>query len=167
MKKKLMAVALAAVALVATFGTVTAFAATSDSNFWAARGEARANVTDEQREERWAMRNNLFTQFFGDGVDVPVRSDEAIAERQAFRFGFAEQFHNDGVISQELFDIMISSMEADRTEFNAEERMANRNALWGQISEDGISFELIDSIISARANGERTRGGGRGGWLWQ
>jgi len=171
MKKKLIAVAVAALALASTFGATTAFAATAanePANNWRnIRTESRANVTDEQREEHWNMRNSLFGQFFGGEITAPVMSDEAIAERQAVRSDFVEQVFNDGIISQGLYDLAISSIEAGRgAEFNAEQRMANRNAMWEQISEDGgISQDLFDAIFAARMNSDR-QGGGRGAWFW-
>ena len=171
MKKKLIATAIAAIALVSTIGATTVFAATAANepanNWWNIRTQSRANVTDEQREERWNMRNSLFGQFFGGEITAPVMSDEAIAERQAVRSDFVEQVFGDGIISQGLYDLAISSIEAGRgTEFNAEQRMANRNALWGQISEDGgISQDLFDAMLSARMNSDR-QGGGRGAWFF-
>ena len=170
MKKKLIATAIAAIALVGTIGATTAFAATANepaNNWWNIRSESRASVTDEQREERLNMRNNLIAQFFGGEITAPDMSDEAVAERQAVRNDFIEQVFGDGIISQGLYDLATSAIETGRgTEINAEQRAANRNALWEQISEDGgISQELLDAVFSARMNGDR-QGGGRGAWLF-
>lgn len=176
MKKKLIATAVAAIALVGTVGATTAFAAepAPSINDFAnqaitMRMEARSGTTDEQRADRFAARSELFAQVFGGEITLPTMSDEQVAERQATRAGFITQAFEDGVISQEMFNLMMSSIETGRgTELNAEQRMANRNALWGQLTEDGgLSQELLDTIFSARASGERAMGGGRGGWLLQ
>ncbi|MCL1995198.1 MAG: hypothetical protein FWG63_03240 [Defluviitaleaceae bacterium] len=164
-KKKKAVIALAAIALMGTIGATTAYAANNSlGDIWTARSQARGNVSEEQREQRWELRNDLFSQLFAGNIIAP--SDETIAERQATRLGLAEQFYGDGLISQELFDIVVSSLEAGRAEFNADERMANRNALWEQISRDGISAGLIDAMIAARESSER-QGGSRGGWFRQ
>jgi len=174
MKKKLIATAVATIALVGTVGATTAFAAepTPSINDFASqaitmRMEARSGTTDEQRADRFAARSELFAQVFGGEITLPTMSDEQVAERQATRAGFITQAFEDGVISQEMFNLMMSSTETGRgTEINAEQRAANRNALWEQISEDGgISQELLDAVFSARMNGDR-QGGGRGAWLF-
>lgn len=158
MKKKMVILA-ATVALVGTIGVTRAYAANGGlADIWAARGEMRGSVSAEDREQRWEMRNSLAAQFFGNGG---VPSDEMLAERRAARVGLAEQLRRDGLISQELFDIMISSLDWDRSEINAEERTEIRE----RIFEEGISSDLFNALIEARLSGE-WQGGGRGRF-WQ
>ena len=168
MKKKLIATAVGAIALINTAGATTAFAADNvppANEFFnqvrVIRMDSHSGISDEQREIRLAERKDLFTQVFTE-ISLPTMTDEQRAERQSVRHDSIVQAFEDGLISQELFDIIIATAETGRgTEFNTEtiaNRMGNRNALLEQLDDNNISQELLDALMTARTSAERSRG---------
>jgi len=172
MKKKLIAMAIAAVALVGTIGITTAYAAANDlADIWAARTEARAGfATNEQREQRAEWRAG----WFGNRTDW--RTDEQRAEGQAFRSDWLNRFFADGMISPNLFNNAAEAIEygRDNVVFPSSENWAEAqefrfNLISQLFTGDALAQELFNDVMDARVNSDRLmRGnGGRGGWFWQ